>query len=73
MLLKEIAYSTSSACVLKNLNPHMVLRALGLSVIEAQSSNFVFHLDVLTSLEDVEVLIAILCREIPEIVRVKRG
>ncbi len=64
--LKEIAYSTSSACVAQKSEPSYVLRALGLSIVEAQSS-IRLSFGRFTSPEDIDVLIAILCREIPRL------
>ncbi len=62
--LKGIAFSTASACVSQKTGPSYVLRALGLTTEEVQSS-IRLSFGRFTSLKEIDTLISILCREIP--------
>lgn len=69
--LKDIAFSTASACVVQKAEPSYVLRAIGLSVVEAQSS-IRLSFGRFTSEEEIDTLIAILSREIPMLYELKK-
>ncbi len=62
--LKNIAFSTASACVAQKAEPSYVLRALGLTTAEAQSS-IRLSFGRFTSTEEIDRLIECLSREIP--------
>lgn len=64
MALKNVAFSTASACVAQKAEPSYVLRALGLTTAEAQSS-IRLSFGRFTSTDEVDTLIALLCKEIP--------
>ena len=62
--LRELALSTTSACVSAKAQPSYVLRALGLSAALAQSS-IRLSLGRFTTEEDVQRAIVIFCHQIP--------
>jgi cysteine desulfurase len=64
--LHELALSTASACVSAKARSSYVLRALGLSTADIQSS-IRLSLGRFTTSEEVERAISIFCREIPRL------
>ena len=70
--LPELAFSTASACLSAKTQPSYVLRALGLSDTEAQSS-IRLSLGRFTTHDEVQRLIEVLLQKIPQLHELKRS
>lgn len=66
LALRELAFSTTSACVSSKAQPSYVLRALGLNVIEAQGA-IRLSFGRFTTEEEITRAIAIFCHQIPKL------